>query len=227
VARRYDVITFDCYGTLIDWEAGISGAFLTAASVSGVQLDREAVLRAYARHEPEVEAESLRSYRDVLVESSRRTAGELGWAIPPGGEAFLPESLPAWPPFPDTNEALLRLSVAGYRLGILSNVDDDLLAATCRHFSVPFDFAITAQQVRSYKPAHTHFIAARERTGAHRWLHAAQSFFHDVVPAAELGIPVAWINRRREPPFANDIAPLIERENLATLVDWLERQQVP
>ncbi|MCI0568796.1 MAG: HAD-IA family hydrolase, partial [Acidobacteria bacterium] len=141
----------------------------------------------------------------------------------PGGEAFLPESLPAWPPFPDTNEALLRLSVAGYRLGILSNVDDDLLAATCRHFSIPFDFAITAQQVRSYKPAHAHFHAARNRVGPDRWLHAAQSFFHDVVPAAELGIHAAWINRKRERALAGDIAPTVELENLLRLVDWLDQ----
>ncbi|MCI0656202.1 MAG: HAD-IA family hydrolase [Acidobacteria bacterium] len=221
--RQFDVITFDCYGTLVDWEAGISGAFLSAAAVSGTSLDPAAVLRSYARHEPEVESEGFRHYREVLVQASRRVAAELGWTIPPGGETFLPESLPAWPPFPDTNEALLRLSVAGYRLGILSNVDDDLLASTCRHFSVPFDFAITAQQVRSYKPAYAHFHAARNRIGSGRWLHAAQSFFHDVIPAAEQGIPIAWINRKREGVLAGDIAPTVELENLLRLVDWLDQ----
>lgn len=223
MARRYDVITFDCYGTLVDWEAGLSGAFLSTAAVSGATLQPDAVLRAYAHHELEVESEGYRPYREVLMQASRRVASEMGWAIPPGGEAFLPESLPAWPPFPDTNEALLRLSIAGYRLGLLSNVDDDLLAATCRQFSVPFDFAITAQQVRSYKPGHAHFLAARDRIGSDRWLHAAQSFFHDVVPATELGIPVAWINRKREGALAGDVAPTVEMENLMRLADWLER----
>jgi 2-haloalkanoic acid dehalogenase type II len=222
MARRYDVITFDCYGTLVDWEAGISGACLSAAAVSGANPQPEAVLRSYVHHEPEVEEAGYRPYRDILMQVSRRVAADTGWAIPAGGEAFLPESLPAWPPFPDTNEALLRLSVAGYRLGILSNVDDDLLAATCRHFSVPFDFVITAQQVRSYKPGHAHFTAARERVGSGRWLHAAQSFFHDVVPATELGIPVAWINRKREGALAGDVAPTVELQNLLRLVDWLE-----
>jgi 2-haloalkanoic acid dehalogenase type II len=227
LARRYDLITFDCYGTLIDWESGIGGAFLAAAGASGLRPDRQAVLRSYARHEPELESEGYRSYHEVLRETSRRIAADIGWSIPPGAENFLSESLAAWPPFPDTNEALLRLSVAGYRLGILSNVDDDLLIQTCRHFSIPFDFAVTAQQVRSYKPAHAHFLAGRERAGSHSWLHAAQSFFHDVIPAVELGIPVAWINRKREAIPAGDAAPLIERGTLIAFVDWLERQQVP
>jgi len=221
--RRYDVVTFDCYGTLVDWDAGISGAFLSAAAVSGIQLDPDAVLRAYARLEPEVQAEPFRPYRQVLNETARRVAAELGFAIPFGGEAFLSESLQAWPPFPDTNETLLKLSVAGYRLGLLSNVDEDLLTASCRRFSVPFDFAITAQQVSSYKPGHGHFLAAKQRLGSDRWLHAAQSFFHDVIPASELGIPVAWINRKHETSLAGDVAPTVELPNLAALSDWLNR----
>jgi 2-haloalkanoic acid dehalogenase type II len=222
MSRRFDVITFDCYGTLVDWEAGISGAFLSTAAVSGTVLDPEAILRAYSRLEMEVEAEPFRPYREVLKETARRVASELGFTIPSGGESFLPESLPAWPPFPDTNEALLKLSVAGYRLGILSNVDENLLTATCRRFSVPFDFVITAQQVSSYKPEHAHFLAAKERLGTVRWLHAAQSFFHDVIPASELGIPVAWINRKRETSLAGDVAPTVELPHLAALTEWLQ-----
>ena len=222
MSRRFDVVTFDCYGTLVDWEAGIAGAFLSAAAVSGHIVDPDAVLRAYARLEPEVEAEPFRPYREVLNETARRVASEMGFASPRGGEGFLPESLQAWPPFPDTNEALLKLSVAGYRLGILSNVDEDLLTATCRRFSVPFDFAITAQQVSSYKPDHAHFLAAKEKLGSDRWLHAAQSFFHDVIPASELGIPVAWINRKGETSLAGDVAPTIELPHLTALTEWLQ-----
>jgi 2-haloalkanoic acid dehalogenase type II len=223
LARRYEAITFDCYGTLIDWEAGIRGAFLFAAAREGVTLDGDAVLAAYARIELEIETGPFRPYREVLAETARRVAAEMGWSLPPGREGFLAESLPSWPPFRDTNEALLNLSVAGCRLGILSNVDDDLLSETCRHFSVPFDFTITAQQVQSYKPAHAHFAEARHRLGGAAWLHAAQSFFHDVVPAAELGIPVAWINRKKENALVGDVAPTIELETLAQLAAWIEK----
>src|SRR5262249_21198886 len=144
--------------------------------------------------------ETYRSYREVLTETSRRLASRFGWPMPESRAGFLADSLPGWPPFPDTNRSLERLAAAGYRLGILSNVDDDLLAGTRRHFSVPFESIVTAQQVRSYKPGHAHFLTARERIGGARWLHAAQSYFHDVTPARELGIPTAWINRRRQTP---------------------------
>ena len=110
---------------------------------------------------------------------------------------------------------------AGIRLGILSNIDDDLLAGTLRHLTVDFELTLTAQQLRSYKPAHGHFLTARERIGDARWLHAAQSYFHDVVPARELGIPVAWINRKAEEP-QGQARPDRNLHDLAELADWLE-----
>ena len=189
MAREYDVITFDCYGTLIDWENGIRDAFAAA----GAPVDRSRIIPVYSEVEPEVEHERYRAYREVLAESAVRTARRLGWAIADG--SFLAASLPSWKPFPDTNPALERLRAAGYRLGILSNVDDDLLEGTRAHFTVPFEILVTAQGVGSYKPAHGHFRVARERIGGARWLHAAQSNFHDIVPANALGIPSAWINR--------------------------------
>ena len=198
VSRSFDIITFDCYGTLIDWESGIAGAFLRAAREDGVELKREEVLRAYERIEPEVEDEEFRSYRDVLTETASRVARALGWPLASGRETFLVTSLTSWTPFADTNPALERLRAAGYRLGILSNVDDDLLAGTRKHFTVDFDLIITAEQVRSYKPATGHFVAAREAIGDARWLHAAQSNFHDIVPCNALGIPTAWVNRRHD-----------------------------
>lgn len=197
----YQVITFDCYGTLIDWESGIAGAFSDAAAEDGVTLDRHAVLRAYAEVEPQVERERYRPYREVLQETASRVAQMLGWRVSYERCTFLPSSLPRWTPFPDTNPALEALAAAGCRLGILSNVDDDLIAGTRKHFSVPFELVITAQQVRSYKPAPAHFITARERLGSARWLHAAQSNFHDIVPCNALGIPTAWINRSGERPL--------------------------
>ena len=113
-----------------------------------------------------------------------------------GTGMFLPESVPAWPVFPDTNAALEALVNGGYRLGILSNIDDDLFDATRRLFTVDFDLVVTAEQVRSYKPAAGHFDVARSDLGTTSWLHAAQSYFHDVVPARTHGIPVVWINRQ-------------------------------
>jgi 2-haloalkanoic acid dehalogenase type II len=220
--RPYAVVTFDCYGTLIDWERGIGEAFATAAAADGVRLDPVAALRAYHEHEPAVEAEAYRSYREVLAETARRVAGALGWALPAARAAFLAESLPAWPPFADTGAALGRLAGAGYRLGILSNVDDDLLAGTRRHFPVEFAPVVTAQQVGAYKPARPHFDVARARLGpaAGRWLHAAQSYFHDVRPACEIGLPVAWINRKAEPP-GGPARPAREFRTLTELADWL------
>ncbi len=220
-ARPYDVITFDCYGTLIDWRAGISGAFLEAAARDGVKLDGASVLQLYAEVEPVVEAESYRSYREVLTETARRAAARLGWPLSEARAAFLAESLPAWRPFPDTNAALERLAQADYALGVLSNVDDDLLAGTRRHLSVDFEIIVTAQQVGAYKPAPGHFTTARQRIGTRRWLHAAQSYFHDVVPARALGIPVAWINRHDQPTPEGGAVPDREFDLLTELADWL------
>ncbi len=218
----FEVITFDCYGTLIDWEAGIGGWFEAAAAEEGFRLDRSEALAAYAEIEPAVEAEPYRSYRDVLTETALRVARRFGWSLTPGRARGLAESLPEWKPFPDTNPALEKLAVAGYRLGILSNVDDDLLAATRRRLTVPFEILVTAEQVRSYKPAPAHFEEARRRIGSSRWLHAAQSHFHDVLPCRALGIPVAWVNRKKEPSQGETSAD-IEVENLAGLAERLER----
>jgi 2-haloacid dehalogenase/putative hydrolase of the HAD superfamily len=220
MTRSYDVVTFDCYGTLIDWEDGIGSAFVRAAAADGVALDPSRVLAAYHEVEPDVEASEYRPYREVLSETATRVAGQLGWKLSEKRAEFFAASLPDWRPFPDVNPALVELAGAGYRLGILSNVDDDLLGETRRHFPIAFDPVVTAQQVRSYKPAHGHFLEARRRIGDGRWLHAAQSFFHDVVPARALGIPVAWINRKGE-PRSGDASPDVELRNMTELADWL------
>lgn len=218
--RPYDVITFDCYGTLIDWEGGIGAAFAAAAAPDGVTLDHTALLQAYGEVEPAVEGERYRSYRAVLAETARRVAVRLGWSLTEKRAGFLADSLPDWQPFADTNPALDRLVAGGYRLGILSNVDDDLLAGTLRHFGVTFDLLVTAEQVRSYKPAPGHFHVARWWMGGRRWLHAAQSLFHDVRPAQSLGIPVAWVNRKGE-LGSNGGHAVREFRTLLELADWL------
>jgi 2-haloalkanoic acid dehalogenase type II len=220
MARRYDIVTFDCYGTLIDWERGIASAFAAAMAADGVSIDLVRLLAAYHDIEPVVQAERYRPYRDVLTETARRVAARVGWRLADNRAAFLAESLPRWPAFPDTNPALERLAAAGYRLGILSNVDDDLLADTRRQFTAPFDLLVTAQQVGSYKPAPGHFAMARERLGTGRWLHAAQSYFHDIRPARALAIDHAWINRKGERPTDEGRADQ-EFRDLASLAGWL------
>lgn len=216
----YDIITFDCYGTLVDWDGGIASAFEHFASTRGLAFDRAKTLEAYHAAEPEVESETYRDYRSVLAETAERAARGLGWSIESGDGAFLPESFDAWTPFDETNLSLERLSRAGIRLGILSNVDDDLLAITRRKLTVDFDLIVTAQQVQSYKPAAGHFVEARTRIGDARWLHAAQSYFHDIVPAVTHGIPCAWINRKNEKPD-RDERPDRELSNLTGLADWI------
>lgn len=202
---KYEVITFDCYGTLIDWETGIQNSFESAG------VDGDEALRAYAEIEPQVEAGPYRSYRHVLTETASRIAANVDGS-------FLADSLPSWKPFADTNPALQRLRAAGIRLGILSNVDDDLIAETRKHFTVDFDVIVTAQQVKSYKPGHAHFLEARKRIGNARWLHAAQSNFHDIVPANALGIATAWINRHGESARPGG-TPTLHFTNLTQLAD--------
>ena len=217
----FDFITFDCYGTLIDWEAGITRAFQDAAQAAGVTLEREAILRAYHEIEAVVEEGPYRSYRDVLRETALRCASRLRWALAPDQANFLADSVAQWSPFRDTNPALQRLKGEGWQLGILSNIDDELLAGTLLHLSVEFDLLVTAEHVGSYKPSRGQFVTARERLGDNRWLHVAQSLYHDIEPASTLGIPVVWVNRLSERP-SDTAQPTAEVETLAGLVEWLE-----
>jgi 2-haloalkanoic acid dehalogenase type II len=219
-AGGFDILTFDCYGTLIDWESGISGAVIGEAARDGVTLQRDAIIEAYMQVEPEVESGAFATYREVLTETAREVAHRLGWSLDPSRAHFLADSLPSWQPFADTNAALARLSKR-YRLGILSNVDDDLIAGTLKHFNANFDLVVTAQQVNSYKPAYAHFEVARRRLGVARWLHAAQSYFHDVVPAAALKIPVVWVNRKNETLNADGPQPTAQVRDLTALADYL------
>ncbi len=218
IEHDFDFVTFDCYGTLIDWEQGIINAFQSEAARQGVQLNAADIIAAYHDQEHVVETEKYTPYREVLAETAQRAAARLGLQIPADRAGFLADSLPDWQPFPDTNAALERLASRA-KLGILSNIDDDLLAATRRHFTVDFDLIVTAAQVKSYKPADGHFLEARRRMNDERWLHAAQSYFHDVVPANRLGIPVAWVNRKGERADEQGPQPDFEVRNLTELAD--------
>jgi len=220
---RIRALTFDCYGTLIDWETGIWRAFRTAAAHDGVTLDRDRLIDTYHAVEPDVQRETFRPYRDVLAEAARRTAARLGWTISLEQARFLPESLPSWPPFDDAEPALEQLAER-FRMGILSNVDEDLLEGTMAHFAVEFGFRVTADRVESYKPDLAHFEAARPFVGdSGGWVHVAQSLFHDVGPANTVGLPVVWINRKGETRDPEDPIPDREFPNLAELASWLTR----
>lgn len=219
--ERFEILMFDCYGTLVDWSRGIVEAFQREAERDGVRLEPVRILEAHARIEREVEAERYRPYREILTIVAGRVAHELGWPIAPERGRFLPDSVGRWPAFADTGPALRRLRER-YRLAILSNVDDDLLAETRRHLDVDFAFVVTAQQVRSYKPAHAHFEEALRRAGGRdRILHVAQSLYHDVVPARALDLPVVWVNRSAQTRPADVPAPDRTVRDLAELADVL------
>ena len=217
---RYEFLTFDCYGTLVDWRNGILAAFADAADPAVAPPDPDRVLALHARHEAEVQAGPYRPYREVLTETARRMAADLALEGAFTSYGFLAESLPRWPVFPEVEAVLSGLRRRGARLGILSNIDDDLLAATLREIGVEFDLVVTAEQVRSYKPAPGHFERARARIGERPWLHVAQSRFHDIAIAGRLGIPAAWINRLGEPAGAG-LRPVATFVDLAGLALWL------
>ena len=194
---RFQIITFDCYGTLIDWETGILGALRPVLRAHEVQLGDAEALSLYGELEVEEEAGKYRPYREILASVVRRLGQRLGFGPSAQEAEALANSLPDWEPFPDTVAALHRLKKK-FKLGIISNIDDDLFARTAPKLEVQFDQVITAGQARAYKPSLEVFRLAQQRiqTPAQNWLHAAQSVYHDVVPARALGISSVWVNRR-------------------------------
>jgi 2-haloacid dehalogenase len=190
-------LSFDCYGTLIDWENGILEQALPRLADAGAKnVDPAKVLRAYVKHEAALEAGPFQLYRDVLAQTFFRIGADLGVQLGVATCAAFADGLGQWPPFPDTIDALRRLA-SKYRLVILSNVDDSLFDHTARRLGISFDAVITAQQVGSYKPALGHFQVARECLGLSpaNWLHVAQSLYHDHVPAKSLGLRTVWVDR--------------------------------
>ena len=214
----YNWITFDCYGTLIDWEKGITGSFEKIAMASGVLLDRNQVLKLYRKYERDEEMQ-YKKYRDVLTRVARRICFDIG--LRANSVDFLVDDLPRWRPFPDTERALRHLA-RNHKLGILSNIDNDLIAMTRRHFSVNFDLVITAQDLSSYKPGLNHFLEAKRKLGDAKWIHVAQSYFHDIVPCKQLDIPSAWINRQSEVLSDKEPRFLFEGPDLQSLANWID-----
>ena len=190
------LLTFDCYGTLIDWETGIFSVLRLILAAHGKSISDAALLELYGELEAEAEAGVYSTYRNVLQRVVQGMGRRLG-IEPSAAEAHaLPESIANWQPFPDTVESLRRLKQR-YELAVLSNIDDDLFALTAPKLGVAFDQVITAQQARCYKPCLKLFQMAEERCGMARsaWLHIGQSIYHDVIPAQSLGITTVWVNR--------------------------------
>lgn len=210
--------TFDCYGTLVDWNAGIRGQL---ERLFGVERADELLVR-YHELEPTIQTASPgMSYREVLTIALERLAGETGLTLPEGEGSALAKSLPEWPVFDDVHPGLTEARARGWRLAILSNTDRDLIDASMEELAVPFDASIVAGEVGSYKPAYRHWEAFYEQTGADPagHVHVAQSLFHDIQPASELGIPSIWINRLGEP---DDPRPTVTLTGVAELADALD-----
>ncbi len=193
---QFQWLSFDCYGTLIDWESGILGYLRPLLRSKQCNITDDQILSLYSEVEPRQQAGEYRSYREILARVVTDFAREFHFAVTNVEAAGLADSIRSWQPFPDTIPALQRLHPR-YKLAILSNTDDDLFAATARTLQVPFDAVITAEQARSYKPAPHNFELALERLGAppERVLHLAQSLYHDHMPARALGLHSVWINR--------------------------------
>jgi 2-haloacid dehalogenase len=215
-------VTFDVYGTLIDWEAGIYEAFAREAERDGVELDRNVLIPLFHEVSTDIEDGSYELYAEVLRRTALEIAKRLEWPLEPSRSGFLPDSVKRWKPFRETNAQLGKLAKK-YKLGLLSNVDDKLLGQTRRLIPIDFDLVVTAQQVRSYKPEPAHFTECARRIGGKRgWVHVASSHHHDVVPCVKQRVPVIWVNRHKEKLDSSQRKPTAEVTNLRAAAKLLK-----
>jgi 2-haloacid dehalogenase len=221
---RFEALSFDCYGTLIDWESGILGYLRPLLRSKGCNVSDAQILNLYSESEPRHQDEPYRSYREVLSAVVRDFAHEFRIDFSEDELSGLACSIRNWKPFPDTVPALERLK-SRYKLALLSNIDDDLFALTAPKLRVPLDCVVTAQQVQSYKPSIRNFETLLDRLAIEkdRLLHVAESLYHDVVPAHGLGIATVWVNRRQGRPAAATrlvaAQPDLEVPTVAALAD--------
>jgi 2-haloacid dehalogenase len=218
--KNIKFISLEVYGTLIDWETGVYRAFQEEAEKDGFTIDRDQLIPLFLETQREIMAGSYELYAEVLRRTAVTCASQLGWEIEPVRSSFLPNSIPSWPPFRDTNALLDRLKKK-YEIGLLSNIDDKLLGATRRHFRADFDLVVTAQQVRSYKPDPAHFKECQRRIGGKAgWIHIATSLHTDVQPCLKLKIPVIWVNKKKE-QLEGKAKPVAEVKDLRAAVTML------
>ena len=212
--KEVTFVTFDVYGTLIDWEQGIYDAFSKEAAKDGYTLARDELVPLFLKAQQDIKAGSYELYAEVLRRAAVQISRELGWPLEPSRSGFLPTSVPRWPPFKETNTQLDRFAKK-FDIGLISNIDDKLLGETRRHFKVDFDLVVTAQQVRSYKPDPAHFKECERRIGSKKgWVHVASSYYYDVEPCVKLKVPVIWVNRHKEKLESGQKQPTAEVGNL-------------
>jgi 2-haloacid dehalogenase/putative hydrolase of the HAD superfamily len=191
-------VTFDVYGTLIDWETGIWEAFSAEAQRDGFTIVRDELIPMFHEIEREIQSGSYELYAEVLRRTAVEISKRLGWPLEPSRSGFLPDSVQRWQPFKETRVQLDKLDKK-YSLGLIANIDDKLLGQTRRHIQTDFDLVVTAQQVRAYKPEPAHFTECARRVGGKKgWVHVASSYYHDVEPCLKAKIPVIWVNRKKE-----------------------------
>ncbi|HEY7890867.1 MAG TPA: HAD-IA family hydrolase [Solirubrobacteraceae bacterium] len=220
--KNLNFVTFDVYGTLIDWETGIYEAFAKEAARDGITIDRAELIPMFHEVSRGVEAGSYELYAEVLRRTAIEIAKRLEWPLEPSRSSFLPDSVQRWQPFKETNAQLQKLAKKN-KLGLLSNIDDKLLGQTRRHLSVDFDLVVTAQQVRSYKPDLAHFTECARRVGGKKgWVHVAASHYHDVAPCIKQRVPVIWVNRNKETLESSQKKPTAEVTNLREVLKLLE-----
>jgi 2-haloacid dehalogenase len=196
--KGIEFVSMEVYGTLIDWENGIYKAFQDEADKDGFTIEKDQLIPLFQETQAQIMSGSYELYAEVLRRTAVKCAEEMGWELEPVRSSFLPNSIPYWKPYRDTNANLDRLHKK-YQLGLLSNIDDKLLGATRRHFRSDFDLVVTAQQVRSYKPEPAHFKECQRRIGGKsKWVHIATGMQSDVLPCLKLKIPVIWINKKKE-----------------------------
>ena len=198
IPKAVTFVTFDVYGTLIDWETGIYDAFAAEAERDGFTITRDELIPLFYEVQKSIQAGSYELYAEVLRRTAVQIAKKLSWPLEPSRSGFLPDSVQRWPPFKETKTTLAKLAKK-HKVGLIANIDDKLLGQTRRHIPMDFDLVVTAQQVRSYKPDPAHFTECERRIGGKKgWVHIGSNYYYDVEPCLKKKIPVIWVNRSKQ-----------------------------
>jgi 2-haloacid dehalogenase len=222
IPKNVTFVTFDVYGTLIDWDTGACEAFEREAERDGFTIERDTVIPLFHDKQQEIQAGSYELYAEVLRRTAVQIAEDLKWPLEPSRSGFLPDSVQRWPAFKEANPTLQKLGKAGVSVGLLANIDDKLLGQTRRHIPYDFDLVVTAQQVRSYKPDPAHFKECERRVGGKKgWVHISSSYYHDVEPCVKLKIPVVWVNRTKQQLDGGQKKPDAEVSNIREAIKLL------
>lgn len=216
-------VTFDVYGTLIDWENGVYDAFDAEAKRSEFNLpDKSTVLESFMRHQQDIKSGSYELYAEVLRRTALAVAEEFEWDLESSRSNFLPASVERWKPYREVNAALDRIAKK-YNVGLVANIDDKLLVMSRRHLRADFDIVVTAQQVRAYKPDLAHFKECARRIGGKKgWMHVGSSYYYDVLPALKNNLPTVWLNRKGEKIGPKEKKPAAQVKNLRDVANLLK-----